>query len=221
MLCLVTHCRVMLACLEEFEVGPSSSKKQAYFLSSHSSHSFLLVNKPSLVLSFCKAPVLHVQSGSQDVASWNWILHGAPGKGGKILEWNISVAKERIVNLGLWGWDAPGCHSEGPCLSRQTTPPVWACWGSHSPLKSANGLKIGPWRDLVWVECSVQKQHSCPFLKSCVLKCWWLLLLSVVSPVMLGMDKYVDWCHVFSYSRRNWFRGSFGNKAFGATCRSA
>lgn len=135
---------------------------------------FLLVNKPSSVLSLCNALVLHVWSGSRDIALWNWILHGAAGKGGKILEWDMSVARGRILNLELWGWDAPGRCSESPFLSHQTTPETCARWGSLSPLKSANGLKIGALRDLVWVECFGQKQHSCPFLKSCFLKCWWL-----------------------------------------------
>lgn len=133
---------------------------------------FLLVKMASLALSLCNTLVLHVQSGSWGTALWNWILHRATGKGRKISEWDMSVAKYRVLNLELW------CSWFGKCSCMWFWCACLSFWSptvvssdihgywERAPSEGNDELKISVSGDLVWVECFGHKQHWCPFRKS-------------------------------------------------------
>lgn len=122
----------------------SSNSSQAFF--------FLPANKPFSAFLLCSASVLCIQSGSPGIASWNWILQGAADK---ILEGAMSVAEDKMKNLELWSWDAPGSFCEGRCLPCHTA------------------FLHALWQTLLWILvlgetwlalCFSCEQHCSPFL---------------------------------------------------------
>lgn len=113
---------------------------------------FLPANKPFSAFLLCSASVLCIQSGSPGIASWNWILQGAADK---ILEGAMSVAEDKMKNLELWSWDAPGSFCEGRCLPCHTA------------------FLHALWQTLLWILvlgetwlalCFSCEQHCSPFL---------------------------------------------------------
>lgn len=135
---------------------PFLKKNRIIFFLHHTAYRlfffFLPANKPFSAFLLCNASVLRIQSWSPGIASWNWILQGAADK---ILEGDMSVAEDKVKNLELWSWDAPGSFSEGPCLPCHTAF-LHALWRNLF-----SKLVLGE----TWLAlCFSCEQHCSPFL---------------------------------------------------------
>lgn len=152
MSCLIAYSWVNFPCLETYEVGPSSSETGLFLLfiiSLTDFTSFLSKRRlcffPSVTHWLCMSRL-----GPEALPRETEFSIVPLAREEKISEWDMSVAKYRVLNLERWSHDAPACCSEAPWLSHQTTPQTFMDTECPSS-ESSNELKISVSRDLVWV----------------------------------------------------------------------